>query len=199
MRAANAGDRSANFHPARRRARARINELMARKSKLKLMSEEDKAAMIRALRAGTPAKYACQAVGISWKTLSNWRERAEEGEEPYASFISEVERAEGQWVVETMTILDVDGKGLPPGKMGDGQQRERSRERILTWKLEKLHPKDFAPLQKTEVTGKDGAPLAVTDWQAPLFAKLAQVRESLEGETEQEPEEGGSAAPEEPK
>jgi helix-turn-helix protein len=135
---------------------------LGRPSKLTLMTDPEKAKIIQALRAGTPAKYACMAVGITYKTLSNWRKQAEEGREPYATFINEVERAEGQYVVETMTIIDVDGKGLPPGYIGQGDQRvarERGDFKALAWKLEKLHPKDFAPLQKQEHSGPEGAPL----------------------------------------
>lgn len=133
-----------------------------RPSKLELMSDADKAKLIRALRAGTPAKYACASVGITRRTLDNWRKRADAGESPYTQFVDEVERAEGQYVVETMTIIDVDGKGLPAGFVGEGPTRvprERGDWKALAWKLEKLHPRDFAPLQKQEHSGPEGGPI----------------------------------------
>ena len=62
--------------------------------------------------------------------------------------------AQALYVSERLAVLDHDAVGAPL------KGRERGDTRALTWILERLFPKDFAPLTKNEHTGKDGAPLA---------------------------------------
>lgn len=45
------------------------------------------------IAAGVPIGTACQVEGITRKTLSNWRKRAEAGEQDFAAFWSQVEKA----------------------------------------------------------------------------------------------------------
>src|ERR1700722_16065500 len=42
---------------------------------------------------GLPHKVICPLVGITKETFENWRDRAHSGEEPYATFLQEVDAA----------------------------------------------------------------------------------------------------------
>src|SRR5207248_765075 len=123
--------------------------------KLAGMTEDDKTRFLALLRAGSPQNWACKAIGFSVDTLTNYRERAANSEEPYVEFIREVDRAQAGYVIERLRVLDADAIGAPTG-----EKRERGNGDIK-WVLERLFPKDFAPLQKNEHTGKDGAPLTL--------------------------------------
>ena len=126
---------------------------VGRPPKLDGMTEEDKAKFLTLLRAGSPQNWACKAIGFTYKTLENYRERAANGEEPFAEFIREVDKAQAGYVIERLRVLDADAIGAPTG-----EKRERGNGDIK-WVLERLFPKDFAPIQKNEHTAKDGAPL----------------------------------------
>ena len=131
------------------RARAK----RGRPSKLAMVSATEKAAFLALLRAGSPQSWACRHIRLSYQTLTNYRERAAAGEEPYAEFIREVEQAQAQFVVERLRVLDADATGAP---LLGGRERGNG---DIKWILERLHPKDFALTTRAEVTGKDGAPL----------------------------------------
>lgn len=128
---------------------------VGRPPKLAGMTEEDKTRFLTLLRAGSPQNWACKAIGFTYETLENYRTRAADGEEPYVEFIREVDRAQAGYVIERLRVLDADAIGAPTG-----EKRERGNGDIK-WVLERLFPKDFAPISKQEVTGKDGAPLAL--------------------------------------
>lgn len=155
---------------------------MGRPSKIDHITATDRQLFFAALKVGTPMRHACRLIGISDETLSQWRKSAAEGDERYIDFIAEVERHEGRYVYETMQIIDVDGKGLPPGSVtiagGEKVARERGDWKALAWKLEKLHPKDFAQVTKQEVTGKDGGAIVVQGEQTPEAA-AALLREAF--------------------
>jgi hypothetical protein len=55
------------------------------------------------VRQGVPIRYALQSEGISHKTLRNWRERGATGEEPFATFATNLSAAFGQ-VVGSMAM-----------------------------------------------------------------------------------------------
>jgi hypothetical protein len=155
---------------------------VARPSKIEQISAADRQLFFAALKVGTPMLHACRLIGISDETLSQWRKHAAEGDERYVDFIADVERHEGRYVYETMQVIDVDGKGLPPGMVtiagGEKVVRERGDWKALAWKLEKLHPKSFAQVTKQEVTGKDGGAIVVQGEATPEAA-AALLREAF--------------------
>ena len=126
---------------------------MGRPDKIAKFTAAEKAKFLQLLRNGSPKKWACLALGITEQTLENYRARAAAGEEPYASFIRDADEAQAGYVIERLRVIDADGIGAPTGT-----KRERGDYRAIAWILERLHPKDFAAVQKQEVTGKDGAP-----------------------------------------
>jgi len=108
------------------------------RSKLSRLSPEDKAKLCALLRIGTPQKWACRAIGLTYDTLTNYRKRAARGEEPYRSFIRDVEQAQAGYVIERLRVLNADAIGTP---LTCG--RERGDNRALKWLLDRLFPKDF--------------------------------------------------------
>jgi hypothetical protein len=128
---------------------------MPKPTKLSLMTAADKATLFKMLRAGSSQKWACLEVGFDYDTLLDYRERASKKEEPFYSFIREVNQAQAGYVNERLRVLDADAVGAP---LTGGRERGNG---DIKWILERLHPKDFAPLQKQEHSGPDGAPLGL--------------------------------------
>ncbi len=126
---------------------------MPKPTKLSLMTAADKERFLTLLRQGMPQNWACRSIRFSYRTLADYRDRAEKGEEPFATFIADVEQAQSEYVLPMIQALGTDAMGLPTGP-----KRERGNGDIK-WILERFFPKDFAPIQKSEITGKDGAPL----------------------------------------
>lgn len=172
---------------------------MARPSKIDQITADDRKLFFAALQVGTPMRHACRMIGITDDTLLSWRKLAAENDERYIDFIAEVERHEGRYVYETMRIIDVDGKGLPPGSVtiagGEKVTRERGDWKALAWKLEKLHPKDFAQVTKQEVTGKDGGAIVVQGDPTPEAA-AALLREAFGDHARKALEDAKDAEPE---
>jgi len=123
------------------------------------------------LRQGTPMTFACRAVRMTAQTIANYKERAESGQEPYASFILDVEQAQAEYVIGRLRVLDADAIGAPTG-----DKRERGDGRSLTWILERLHPRDFAPMTRTEITGKDGERLMLREPTPEAAAALVRAK-----------------------
>lgn len=128
---------------------------MPKPTKLSLMTAADKARFLELLKKGIPQKWACKAIRFSYRTLEDYRDRAEKGEEPFLSFVTDVEQAQAEYLIPRIQVLDADALGAP---LTGGRERGNG---DVKWILERLFPKDFAPLQKSEITGKDGAPLGM--------------------------------------
>ena len=58
------------------------------------LTPEVERAVCAALRGGNYRETAAQAAGLHRNSLRNWLQRGEQGEEPYASFLCAVEKAE---------------------------------------------------------------------------------------------------------
>jgi hypothetical protein len=123
-----------------------------RPNKLSKLSADDRAKLLKLLRAGTPKSWACRAIGVSRQTFENYRAEAEKGREPFMTFIRDAEQAQAGFVVDCLRVLTADAVGAP---LTAGRERGNG---DVKWILERLFPKDFALTTKNEVTGKDGAP-----------------------------------------
>lgn len=77
-------------------------------------------AIIAAVRAACFRTEACLAVGVAPRTLRLWEQRARSGEEPYASFIEEVEIAEATAIVRLNAFIYAAGRGLDTVQFLDG-------------------------------------------------------------------------------
>jgi hypothetical protein len=136
---------------------------MARPSKIEDLTDEQKKMAVAIVRGGGFQKDACEVLGIEPETLARWRKLAKEGDERYVAFISDLELAFSTCKVELVTTL----KKI--GVAGD--------TRALMWLLERLYPKDFAPLQKQEHSGPGGAPLGAA---GPVMILPAKEVEEFE-------------------
>ena len=141
-----------------------------RPSVLEGMSPADRELFLKLLRAGTPQNWACKKVRMTYQTLQNYRDRAANGEEPYAAFILDVDQAQADFVITRLQIHDHDSIGAPLT-----ENRERGNPKAIEWMLERLFPKDFAPVQKTEHTGKDGEKL---DMAGPAKVIILPAKET---------------------
>jgi len=139
---------------------------MGRRSKLEEFSDGEKATLLKLLRVGNFRVTACAAVGITQQTLRNWQERARAGEEKFAEFMDEVERAEAQAEIDTVNVIAMCARGeLPKDK--DGNVIPKDVRTFRDWKaaafiLERRGARRWAPMQR-KVTGKGGeAPVPST-------------------------------------
>jgi len=124
-----------------------------RPSKLSRLSADDRAKLLKLLRAGTPKSWACRAIGVSRQTFENYRAEAEKGREPFLTFIRDAEEARAGFVIDCLRVLTADAIGAP---LTGGRERGNG---DVKWILERLFPRDFALTTRNEHTGKDGAPL----------------------------------------
>lgn len=157
---------------------------MARRSKLEDFTDKEKATLLNSLRAGNFRVTACAAVGICSRTLANWEDRAAADEEPFAEFIAEVERVEALAEVETANVIAMCARGEVP-KDKDGNVIPDDERPFRDWKaaafiLERRGARRWAPMQKTEITGKDGGPVRVGGPATPEEA-AAKLREKFGG------------------
>lgn len=102
--------------------------------------------LIESIQLGCTDKAACQRAGIDPSQLWRWQERAEIGEEPFASFASAYARAKGDRVAKLAGQIVVAAS---------------ADWRAAAWYLEHAESDDFSPKTKTEVTGAEGRPVAV--------------------------------------
>jgi len=72
---------------------------MARPTKL---NETTKTILLDSIAAGMPYRLACARAGISEDAFSSWRKKGAEGKEPYASFLVDLQRAEGDAVFKRL-------------------------------------------------------------------------------------------------
>jgi hypothetical protein len=108
-------------------------------------------AIADAVRIGCTYRLACQSVGITAGTLSEWKAKGEAGEEPYRTFSEALSRAEGEHARKLSKVLDnfADGtqEGLDP----------RVRADAAKFMLERRHPRDYGrTVQEVEHTGSVG-------------------------------------------
>lgn len=100
-----------------------------------------------AVRQGCTFRLACQAVGITHTTFYAWKVRGEEGEEPYASFLDALTRAEGYHAAKLASVLHEYADGTT-----DSDPRVRSD--AAKFMLERRHPRDYGrTVQEVEHTG----------------------------------------------
>lgn len=94
-------------------------------------TEEIKEKLISAIKKGAPYEIACNASGIDYVTLLNWRAKAENEKLPdYIDFFKQLKEAEGHTALRWLDIIDK--------AMADGQWTAAS------WKLERRHAKYFS-------------------------------------------------------
>jgi hypothetical protein len=101
-----------------------------------------------AVRRGCTYRLACQAAGISPQTLATWKQRGEEGEQPFAEFLDALTRAEGEHAARLASVLH----GFADGT-DDCDPRVRTD--AAKFMLERRHPHDYGrTVQEVEHSGQ---------------------------------------------
>lgn len=94
---------------------------------------------------------AAELAGISLQTLGAWRFRGEQGEEPFATLVSKIKKANAESQERCLRAIEV---------QADHDWR------AAAWILERRHPDGFAKMERREVSGPNGDPLKleVSSW-----------------------------------
>lgn len=99
-----------------------------------------RAAVLKAIRDGCPLVHAAAAAGVGRSTLREWKQRGRAGEEPYAGFLGEIQKAEAARVAAlTARVVRASGKSWQaaawylertmPERFGSDRRRVRELER----------------------------------------------------------------------
>lgn len=123
--------------------------------------------VIEAIEAGNYRHVACKMAGIHRDTLNGWEQRAKSGEEPFAEFVTDLEKAEA--TCEVRLLSEIKGaQGAIVGVSGPELWQARA------WVLERRFPKRWAARVRQNVAEEIGA--LVEKLQARLPAAVfAQV------------------------
>ena len=89
----------------------------------------------RWVAAGVSVEAAAEAEGVARATVYNWRERGQEGKEPYASFVTDLAKAHAQ--VEARLSVTIVNRAKDDWRAG-------------AWHLERRVPERFAEQAKLE-------------------------------------------------
>lgn len=124
------------------------------------------------LAHGAPVQTACAAVGINRSTFYDWKEKGEAGQEPFATFFHEVERAEAQAEMARLQIVE-----------------EATREdwKAAIWWLERRHPETWGRRDRFEHSSPPGQPVQVRHEGSldPYLPVVAQLVVELEAQGRQ--------------
>jgi len=130
---------------------------MSRQTKL---TPEVQDKIVSALRAGNYQETAANFAGISKPTFYGWMQRGRtEPDSIYSVFLDAVEKAKAEAEVRDVTLIDKAAR--------DGSWQ------AAAWKLERKFPNKWGRVNRTEISGPDGAPVKVDiDAKASLLQKL---------------------------
>lgn len=108
--------------------------------------------IVEALSNGVTRTDAAAYAGIGRQTLYDWLAKGtgDKPREPYKGFAKAVEEAEAGVVMTIMREL-----------MHVGMSGQRDQWKALTWMMERRFPKQWAQVNRHEVTGKDQEPVKV--------------------------------------
>ena len=139
--------------------------------------------ILDAIRSGNYKRTAAQKAGICEKTLYNWEERGEKGEEPFAGFLQAVKKAESEGEATLLGEIRSAQAGIPGVQGADVWQAK-------AWILERRFPKRWAARVRQAVTEELDA---FTD---RLQRRLDDVtyRKVLDASREDAPGEGADGA-----
>ena len=115
------------------------------------------------LASGCYVCTACDLCGIDQSTYHRWRERGENGEEPYCEFVKAIKDAEAR--AEARAVALVQKAMVDDWKAA------------MTW-MERKFPDRWSRGERREITGAGGGPVEVNDVSAreQLAGLLAGMR-----------------------
>jgi hypothetical protein len=101
------------------------------------LNEETEAIILEAIRSGNYKSVACAKAGIHRDTLNGWELRAENGEEPFRSFVEKLREAEADAETKLLSEIRCAQPGVP-GVSGADIWTAKA------WILERRWPKRWA-------------------------------------------------------
>lgn len=85
--------------------------------------------LVSRIAAGAYKQHAALECGIADKTIHNWIHRGEQGEEPFATFLRDIRKAEGQAIYDALSIINACARA--------------GNWKAAAWKLERKYPDQF--------------------------------------------------------
>ena len=142
---------------------------MGRNTKL---TAEVQSAIVAALRAGNYQETAAAYAGISEATFYAWLERGRnEPQSIYSEFLEAVERAKAAAEVRDIALID---KAAQDGSW-----------QAAAWKLERKYPNRWGRINRTEISGPEGAAVQIeVSAKQTLAEKLAGMLERAQQNAE---------------
>jgi len=117
-------------------------------SRPKKLTTDTQKIIVDAIQLGSTYLLASQAAGIAYNTFNEWMKAGEEANSGIVrEFYESVKKAEGQRVARWLSKIEA------AANEGTWQ--------AAAWKLERIHPDDFAAKNKMEHSGPGGGPIEV--------------------------------------
>lgn len=131
------------------------------------------------LSKGTPVVHACAIVGIPVATYYRWRNLSKEGKPGYDGIDERAAKAEAGLAQKAETVFDVILEG----------KDDRTKVKLLTWRLEKRFPQQYGPQGSLKIEG------AIGDKKLDISAVVEAISKAGQngggnGEPEEEDEDG---------
>lgn len=126
-----------------------------------LLTPDVRAQIISALASGAFKKHAANAAGVTERTLNNWLRRGEEGEEPYASFVAEVDTAIARDALRNQAVISQAAVGKAAGDW-----------KAAAWNLERKFPRLYGRAAELEQLIPLERPTSPWVKQAPSSAEV---------------------------
>jgi hypothetical protein len=149
------------------------------------LTDATRATILDWLRRGHYRKVACAKVRITERTLQRWRQWGEAGEEPYASFLVEMDEAEADCENELLTAIRTAQPGVP-GVSGADVWTSRA------WVMERRWPKRWRGSVRLTVHEEVETMTARLKSDAELYRRVVE-RLSVDEEHPGEPAPGNGA------
>lgn len=147
----------------------------------RIHSDEAVDAFISAISMGSGVESAAAYAGIPARTVKRWVQKgrdaeaaAEDNASPimpddwaYVEFARRLEKARADAVVRNVTLISAAAQRQPMTDRRGDVVRDADGTVIYTagdwkaaaWMLERTHPQDFGPTQRTELSGPGGGPI----------------------------------------
>lgn len=124
-----------------------------------LLTPEVHQQIVDNLRAGCFKKHAANEAGVSDRLMHQWLERGESGEEPYASFLDDVEQAIAHDAKRNQAVISQAAVGKAKGDW-----------KAAAWNLERKFPRLYGRLAELEQLPREERPVS------PWLNKPAQPK-----------------------
>lgn len=140
------------------------------------LTPEIQEALCAAIDKGVPIRYACALAEVGVSTFYGWIEKGERDEKSgetsaYSDFANAVTRARARKTERLLVKLE---KYANETNFVTGMHDLKG----LIWLLERTEQQDFAPRQKTEISGPNGGPVQMSLADVVRLAAETDEKES---------------------